>query len=313
GVIGNLDIEFLFDIENHLDCVERFQSQIRKVVGDFDRGLLNPLFLGNDRNHIACYVAHGAEVPSLLYRPFQSVETRRHGFHLIMKPPRPAYVKMLLDRALVRLRRVAREKGIRRNVGGDAGTRRNHRLIANAHVIADPDPAAKPNPVAEDDAAGNADHAAENATFADGDIVADMHVVVDLGTAADTGTFQRGAVDRSAGADLDVIADFDVAQRMHPRHRYPCGERCCRHQIGRIAEAVRADHRVAADRHLWHDGGALPDAAAWPDDGKWSDADPCPDFRIIGDDRGRMDAGTVWWARIEHGGQRGQRQPGFGN
>src|SRR5579863_5068677 len=104
---------------------------------------------------------------SLLYRLFQSVETRRHRFHLIMKPPRSAHIKMLFDRALVRLGRVTGVKGIVGNVRADPGSRRDHRLIAYAHMIANTHSAAKPHPIAENDAAGNTDHSTENAAFAD--------------------------------------------------------------------------------------------------------------------------------------------------
>ena len=59
GVVGDLDVELLFEIENHLDGIERFETQVLEPVGQLDRSaIVDPHLLGDDGNHVVRYVGH---------------------------------------------------------------------------------------------------------------------------------------------------------------------------------------------------------------------------------------------------------------
>ena len=73
---------------------------------------------------------------------------------------------------------------------------------------------------------------------------------------------ERGAVDGGAGADFHVVADHDIAERMDPRQRHVGREGRRRHQVGREAETVGADHRIGMHDHPVADRAAVADAHA---------------------------------------------------
>src|SRR5476649_876695 len=140
-----------------------------------------------------------------------------------MKPFLPARVKILLQRALVRHRRITRHEGAGLHVAPNTGTGSYHSLIADPHMIADADPAAEADTVADGHASGNPHFAAHNTAFADADIVTDMHMVVDFCAMPNPRGFECGAIDGGAGADHHIIPNCNIAERVDPRQRYVGG------------------------------------------------------------------------------------------
>ena len=215
ALIGNLDVELLFQVEDHLDGVERLDAQILQPVGQLDLGLIACAMLGDDRDHVCRYVAHP---DSALSRSVASAPARRPWF-AAFRPDRAAPFG------------AARYEDHFHACAHAAAPDSRTRMSRRATLVPTPEPAATcaSAPIvtwsAMPDAA--ADHARRSPMvtlpdiptmpqimqpFADRHVVTDMHVVVDLGAVADPRRFQRRAVDRGAGADLDVVADHDTCR-----------------------------------------------------------------------------------------------------
>src|SRR5271169_4563252 len=177
-----------------------------------------------------------------------------------MKPSLPACVYVLLQRQVMRDRRITRHENTGRHIRRDAGAGADYSLITDAQVIADTYSTANPHAVADIHAAGNPCHAAHDTAFSDGDIVADMYVVVDFCAAPDARGHERGAIDGSASTDLHIVADLDITERVDPRQRHIGREGHRRHHVGRETEAVAADNNVGMHDHTIADRAAVADA-----------------------------------------------------
>src|SRR5436190_10440869 len=77
GIERDLDVEFLFEIENHLHRAERVNAQIVEPVSRLKIALLGSNPLGNDRDGIGCDILHrlvsaspiaAADQPSTFFR-----------------------------------------------------------------------------------------------------------------------------------------------------------------------------------------------------------------------------------------------------
>src|SRR5688572_31155255 len=78
--------------------------------------------------------------------------------------------------------------------------------------------------------------------------MADLHLVVQLDAVADDRVLERAAVHGRVRADLDVVADAHAAELRHLDVSV---------DVGRMAEAVAADHRARLEQAAHADGDAL--------------------------------------------------------
>ncbi|CAM2159505.1 hypothetical protein PT2222_50344 [Paraburkholderia tropica] len=228
--------------------------------------------------------------------------------------------------ALVPVGVIDRREGARVDAGlgqrlRDARLRRDDHVVAQRDVPRDADRAADHAVLADARAAGDTRAARDHGVSADAAVVADLHKVVDLHALFDDRVGHGPTVDRRVRADFDVRSDRDAAnlRNLDPATR---ARLALAREIGREAEAVRADHgarmhdraraelaavidrnarievralahlRAAADEHI------RVQAHVLADHGARFHRDVRPDHRTCGNLRRRVDVRARVHARL---------------